>query len=780
MSNETTLLVFFVLILFLTLLASWVFFLRRLRLKVNLEPSNYELTVLAEIEQVLASTPIDLDEISEIVYVEMTRLVEIDHFQLGLFENDRYRTILCIQNGKRVENREYLLYSEKQGLVEWLRETGQSLLITDFNSKRETPPFDLNSEIIGTAVSGLFVPLSVGEEVIGILTVQSHKKQAFSQSHQRILTILSNFLASSIALVLLNDEAKFYKQQLIHTEGISRLLISSKPLDVRLSSTLPLIKETFVSYAVGLYKYEEEEISLLACLPEDSLLPLIDPVDLKEIAANGNPQSRYGIPSISLDDNDRTNSHLNREIISELIVPLIAEEHLLGVLQLIHRGDLRFSPEQYSHAEMICANLAMAMLEDRNYNRQQEDNWITTVLLEVARHAAQPGNIEEALQAVLQLTILLTGKQWAFLLIPDEIDETLRAGASAGFSRQIQYQLFETIIPLSVFASILKHRMEMSVEVPLPPILADLVGAADAIVLPLASNDTILGLFIVEGKVLQERQKSLIIGIANQITLRLENTRLVERVAIQRSLERELQTARAIQETFLPRIIPHHPGWEINAVWRVARDVGGDFYDFIPLHSDADPPRWGIVIADVTDKGIPAALYMALCRTLLRSVAISRVDPGSTLTRLNQLLFADTQADMLVSVFYAVWEPEEARFSYANAGHNPPLLFRPQQPARVLRDHGIVLGATLEAKYTTHVLHIQPGELIVLYTDGVTETSDSQRQLFGLHRLESLVLGLGSWNAEKVTNQILQRVEDFCGSNDLQDDLTTVVIYRSE
>jgi sigma-B regulation protein RsbU (phosphoserine phosphatase) len=114
--------------------------------------------------------------------------------------------------------------------------------------------------------------------------------------------------------------------------------------------------------------------------------------------------------------------------------------------------------------------------------------------------------------------------------------------------------------------------------------------------------------------------------------------------------------------------------------WRFARQVGGDFYDFIPLDTDEDNPRWGIVIADVTDKGIPASLFMALCRTLLRSVSISHVEPGKTLSRLNELIFTDTQADLLISVFYAVWEPKLSRFSYANAGHNPPLLFYPQQP----------------------------------------------------------------------------------------------------
>ena len=188
----------------------------------------------------------------------------------------------------------------------------------------------------------------------------------------------------------------------------------------------------------------------------------------------------------------------------------------------------------------------------------------------------------------------------------------------------------------------------------------------------------------------------------------------------------------------------------------------------------------GIVIADVTDHGIPAALYMALCRTLLRSVAINRADPGETLTRLNQLLFADAHADMLVSLFYAVWEPETASFSFANAGHNPPLMFQQHHPARLLSEHDIVLGADLSAAYTTHNVKIRPGELIVLYTDGITEARKYDGELFGLHRLENLVLGMRNWTAQTVADQIPKRIADFCGTNELSDDLTIVVLYRPD
>jgi sigma-B regulation protein RsbU (phosphoserine phosphatase) len=163
---------------------------------------------------------------------------------------------------------------------------------------------------------------------------------------------------------------------------------------------------------------------------------------------------------------------------------------------------------------------------------------------------------------------------------------------------------------------------------------------------------------------------------------------------------------------------------------------------------------------------------------LLRSVAISRIDPGKTLTRLNDLIIADTKTDLFVSVFYGVWEPAVGRLSYANAGHNPPLLFEPEVPAVYLREHGMVLGVDPGRMVTSQQLAVPPGGLLVLYTDGVTEAMDPDGQFFGMSRLEHLVLGLEDWQAQGVADAIAQRVSDFTAEPYLPDDLTIVVLRR--
>jgi len=730
---------------------------------------------LADIGQAIANTPLDIDELAEVAYVETARFLETDFFQLGLFEDDRYQTIICVREGKRIENREFLLSNNEEGIYSWIHQTGQSLLVSDFVAEAGTLPVKPSFDDPDPPTSGIFIPLLVGEAVIGILSVQSHQQAYFNQEHLHILTFIANILSAPLALTLLNDEIEYRKQQFDLMENISFRLISPESIDTRLSEVTILMSEALDTYAVAIYEYREDNFYLITSSIDDLLIPPLNEDLSRETIRSGISQVRHELPLIKQESDELDEP----SFLNEFCIPLLAEKQILGLLQLVQR-DSSFSTEQRAQTEMIAANIALAMLENRNYTQQQEENWTTTVLLEVARHAAQPGDLDQALQAVLQLTTLLTDTSWALLFIPEGKSHTFRLGSSSGLKRQTQFNLSDLPFQIESFGIATSGNFRTPLTIQLPKEMVSLLEAETAIAVPVISEKSLLSIFLLEGNKLPERQMALIEGIAYQISLRLENYRLIEEVAQRRSFEHELETARSIQESFLPRSIPKFPGWEIGVNWQVARHVGGDFYDFIPLDLDADNPCWGIVIADVTDKGIPASLFMALSRTLLRSVAISHIDPGKTLSRLNDLIFSDTQADLLISVFYAVWEPKLGRFSYANAGHNPPLLFYPQQSAKLLIDHDIIINATINVRYTTTTIEINPGELIVLYTDGVTEATDIEGDMFGLHRLENLVLGISNWNAQDIADRIGNRVADFCGTPDISDDLTIVVLYRPD
>jgi len=169
-----------------------------------------------------------------------------------------------------------------------------------------------------------------------------------------------------------------------------------------------------------------------------------------------------------------------------------------------------------------------------------------------------------------------------------------------------------------------------------------------------------------------------------------------------------------------------------------------------------------------------------LSKTLIHTIASELIDPAHTLEKVNNFLITETSTDLFVSAFYAIWEPEKNRIIYANAGHNPPLLFTPESAGSLIRDHGIVLGVEPNAQYSSSMINIEPGQLLVLYTDGVTEAYGGERGLFGLSRLRNLVLGLEDWSAKNVVDAIVQRVIQFRGQPDLSDDLTVVTLRCQE
>jgi len=627
--------------------------------------------------------------------------------------------------------------------------------------------------------AGLFVPLKVSEQVIGVVGVQSRRPDAFRQSHQQLLSILANTIASALAMVSLHSEIEFRTERLSTLGDISRRLISLRPLPALFDEIATLVSQAFESCAVGVYERDADSLVLRASAPEDFSTTLRRVSEGEGIIGQ---TALEGKPLIVKNGDSAAISPFQGLIegATEIAIPLKVEDRVLGVLYICTPEGRPFAPDHMQLADMLAAQLALAMLEAHNYAQRQEENWITTMLLEVARHASQPGDVDEALQSVLQLTTLVAGTSWIMLLLNDETGQGLRVGPVAGLRRRQQMGISEYLIhPSSIGIAPPFQESNSPFPIQLPQYLAGALETETASALVLSDGKALLGVLLLQTIALTDRQNSLLAGIAHQISLRIENSLLVEEIAARRSLEHEITMARNIQQSFLPKYVPIYPGWELGVTWQTAREVGGDFYDFIPLPAGPHGPRFGIVIADVAGKGVPAALFMAMCRTLLRSVAMSRIEPGLTLERLNKILFKDTETDLFISLFYALWEPEASKLSYANAGHNPPLLFAPEQPARTIAEHGMVLNVDQDAKYETYQLDCSPHEMLVLYTDGVTEAANTDGDLFELHRLEHLVLGMDDWKAQSVADRIAERVKLFTAQPDLLDDVTAIVIRRT-
>ena len=264
--------------------------------------------------------------------------------------------------------------------------------------------------------------------------------------------------------------------------------------------------------------------------------------------------------------------------------------------------------------------------------------------------------------------------------------------------------------------------------------------------------------------------------LANQAALSVEQARLHRVESQGQRMERELQQARRIQMSLLPGAYPQLPGYDFAAAYESAREIGGDLYDFIEW--PADPARVGLLIADVSGKGTAAALFMAHSRAMIRGAAQTQPGPGATLAAANVQIARDNHAMLFVSAFYAVLEATDGRLTFANAGHNLPLIRRADGQIEEVMSRGMVLGIMDDMTYDEATAALAADDILLLYTDGITEAMDAAGELFGKARLMAAVAQATPATARDLIDAILAAVRDYTGDTPPADDLTIVTVKR--
>src|SRR5829696_5256157 len=313
------------------------------------------------------------------------------------------------------------------------------------------------------------------------------------------------------------------------------------------------------------------------------------------------------------------------------------------------------------------------------------------------------------------------------------------------------------------------------------PALAELKAAGVKLAVPLISQGELIGVLNLGPRLSEQEYSSddrkLLDNLAAQAAPALRVGQLVREqqaeAATRQRFQQELEVAKLIQQNFLPKELPELSGWQVAAFYRPAREVGGDFYDVIPLSEG----RVGFVIGDVTDKGVPAALVMAATRSVLRASAQRLVEPGEVLERVNEHLCPDMPEKMFVTCLYGVLEPESGRFRFANAGHDLPYV-KTADGSEELRARGMPLGLMPGMPYEEKETVLAPGDSLLLHSDGIVEAHDPSGEMFSFPRLKQCVADYPGGG--ELIDRVLADLHAHTGPDaEQEDDITMVVLQRS-
>jgi serine phosphatase RsbU (regulator of sigma subunit) len=323
------------------------------------------------------------------------------------------------------------------------------------------------------------------------------------------------------------------------------------------------------------------------------------------------------------------------------------------------------------------------------------------------------------------------------------------------------------------------------------PALHAMKASQIKVVVPLVSQGELIGLLNLGPRLSQQEysadDRKLLNDLATQTAPAVQVAQLVrqqQRQAQERErIEQELRVARLIQQTLLPKEVPDLEGYKLAAYYQPAREVGGDFYDFLKL----DDEHLGLVVGDVTDKGVPAAIVMATTRTMLRASAQRLDSPGEVLKRVNDVIVRDIPPNMFITCLYAILNLKSGLLRYANAGHDLPYRRSSSSSssteaggAEELRARGMPLGLLPGMSYEEKEIVLDRGDSVLFYSDGLVEAHDPHRQMFGFPRLQGLV-GAHRSDGPAMVNFLLSELARFTGEEwEQEDDITLVTLDRSE
>ncbi|HUT14774.1 MAG TPA: GAF domain-containing protein [Anaerolineae bacterium] len=748
-----------------------------------------QLSAIGDLSRRVAAT-LELEKLFAYVVELIHETFHYDHVNIFTVDANTGNVIFRASTNPDIQENGFEV-PQGEGIIGQVAQLGDPVLSNDVALE----PHYRFLDVLADTRAELAVPLKVEERIVGVLDVQSNEKDTFSSEDLFVLQTLAAQVAIAVENARLyadrQEEAWISTALLQVAEAVGSLDSLDEILEtvVRITPMLAGVDRCSIllwddemqefASAKGYAIDREMELLFDSSHFKPGDLPLLDELRIhKRPILVESKADTHLIPS---------DLYADLHVGNLLALPLRAQAELHGAMLVDHvNPQARFSDRRQTILSGIADQAGMAIANARLHIAQREEAWVSTALLQVAQTVVSSTDLHENISRITRLTPLLVGVDCCMVFLWNEEQKEFVPYDAHGLGKEVMEAFhdlrFTAGEPPPLGAEEQGHGTTES-ELGTGLMRTELfrtVGIESILTEPLVSKGEPLGVLVVgyaqASRRFPARRIRIIEGIAHQTAIAIENARLHQISLEQERTTQELQLAREIQISFLPDCCPHYPGWDIAADWYAARAVGGDFYDFIVL----DNEHLGLAIADVSDKGVPAALFMSLSRTLVRASSTESRSPAQVLQRVNKLMTTEAKSSMFVTLWYGVLNWRTGVLTYTRAGHNLPLLWRHAESRMdPLRSDGMALGVLENVILEERTVTMEPGDVLVLYTDGVTESINEKMEDFGEPRLSEVIAQASTQPCSDIVKTIRRAVSDYVGDQAQFDDYTLVAIKRT-
>ncbi len=703
----------------------------------------------------------------------------------------------------------------KDKLAKTIVESPETFQLLELALKNNIPTIRTSKDPIGPLglcldfsqdYSSIAAPLRIGDQTLGLLTLAHHTPRRYGEEANSMSMAFANYAAVAIHNTSLVADAQEQAWMSTVMLQVSQACQSNENMEDLLESMVRLTPLLVGVKQCAFYLWNPYE-NFFFLKSEYGFSSPPNPIWNKDVPAAFQLLSAYN--PIYIQDLQEELSFEDVEDVDEnstiVLLPMRARGDLLGAFLVIHQTknssfENELTTDTLSILHGIVQQTAISLDNMRLVEARQEEAYITAVLLQVAQAIVTQATLSDTFETIVNLLPILIGVNACIIYMPDaEISDTFRVVSAyadnedhlsifssqdfcennplLGFvekSQQIAYSYItddEFKDDYCTHVNPMPYISEMKIELSEHMLIA----------FPIILKGELLGILLTKEDNLSaqyfDKRIELLNGVSQEISLAIQNYFLQQDIVKREKLEQEIQLARQIQKTFLPDSIPVLPGWQIQTRWETALQVGGDFYDIIFLSNH----RIGLVIADVADKGLAASLYMTVSRTLVRAFGQTIADPGGILSAVNNLLVGDTPSGMFVTAIFAILDLKTGKLYFANAGHNRPIIIRSHKSdSEELPSGDIALGVIEDVQYKNMEISLDPGDLILFYTDGLTETFSNEEEEFGIERSINFLKKHHHLDINEILDKLDLELHNFRNGNPPSDDLTLIGLKREK